>query len=202
MNPKIPNSIFLDMDDTILAWSEQLMLYTAGHDDISGVTAQYDPSKFGGSSVMDVAMIMADPGFWGYLKFTSFGRKIIDLWREEKIGQDVILLTATPPIFDVPQWLNDKIQEVSSTSKRNFAEEYGLPIAIVSSHGSQEHWAKAKAILAGPDKIMVDDSPAMVSAFTKAGGQAILIPKPWNDATGDPIEILQFMCEPIEGVDF
>lgn len=38
-----------------------------------------------------------------------------------------------------------------------------------------------KALLARPHRILIDDSEANCLAWLKAGGQAILLPRPWNN---------------------
>ena len=40
-----------------------------------------------------------------------------------------------------------------------------------------------KHLLAKPDVILIDDSEANVSKFRMQGGQAILMPRPWNSGT-------------------
>lgn len=39
---------------------------------------------------------------------------------------------------------------------------------------------KRKELLAKPDVLLIDDSDAKIEAFTAAGGQGILFPRPWN----------------------
>lgn len=41
-----------------------------------------------------------------------------------------------------------------------------------------------KWFCAGPDSLLIDDSDDNVHAFRKAGGHAILIPRPWNSNRG------------------
>lgn len=38
----------------------------------------------------------------------------------------------------------------------------------------------AKEFMAGPDRILIDDSPVNVGKFTASGGTALLVPRPWN----------------------
>lgn len=38
----------------------------------------------------------------------------------------------------------------------------------------------AKELFAGPGKILIDDNDANASRFHDAGGQSVLIPRPWN----------------------
>ena len=39
----------------------------------------------------------------------------------------------------------------------------------------------AKQLFAGPSKILVDDHNANVDRFAQAGGNVVLVPRPWND---------------------
>ena len=42
---------------------------------------------------------------------------------------------------------------------------------------------KEKYLLAGPSKLLIDDSFTNCKKFVEHGGQAILFPQPWNDST-------------------
>lgn len=52
-----------------------------------------------------------------------------------------------------------------------------------------------KYLLAGPDRVLVDDDIRKHAAFAKAGGQAILFPRPWNAAHlppgADPLKLIE-----------
>lgn len=37
-----------------------------------------------------------------------------------------------------------------------------------------------KSLLAGPDTLLIDDKDENIEEFRKAGGQGILVPRPWN----------------------
>lgn len=201
----VPDAIFVDVDDTILDWSGEMMQQLAGYRDISGVTIQYKTELFGGATEIDKALVMSDLGFWRSLKLTRLGHALLAAITDGEFQQNVILLTATPPLMDVPPWINNQVQRAASQAKRELGAKFGLPVAVVTSHNTYEKWAKAKAAFAGPRKVLIDDSKSMIDAFTAAGGQGVLVPKPWNDAPGEDIdafEILRFLCEPIEGLDF
>jgi hypothetical protein len=42
-----------------------------------------------------------------------------------------------------------------------------------------------KAAIAAPNKLLIDDNGPHVEAFRKAGGRAVLVPRPWNDRRGE-----------------
>lgn len=41
-----------------------------------------------------------------------------------------------------------------------------------------------KQVIAKPEYLLIDDSDAQVNAWREAGGQAILVPRPWNSLHG------------------
>lgn len=50
-----------------------------------------------------------------------------------------------------------------------------------------------KELLAGPGRLLIDDSPSNCRKFTEAGGEAILFPRHWNAAHrhhGDPMSVV------------
>ena len=58
-----------------------------------------------------------------------------------------------------------------------------MPLIILP--GTTERTPKGvKHMLAAPDRVLIDDSDANVSAFCEHGGSAITFPQPWNAALG------------------
>ena len=41
----------------------------------------------------------------------------------------------------------------------------------------------SKGIFAGPGRLLIDDNPAFVKEFTDAGGEAVLVKRPWNSTS-------------------
>jgi hypothetical protein len=160
----------------------------------------------GAKTELAKAEVMTDLDFWRSLKLTRLGHALLAAILDDEFDQDVTLVTATPPLMPgVPEHVNDAVQRAASQAKRELGVKFGLPVNVVTSHNTYGKWAQAKAMLASPLKILIDDSESMVKAFAEKGGQAVLVPKPWNDAPGDEIDALdrlRFLCTPIEGLDY
>jgi 5'(3')-deoxyribonucleotidase len=101
--------------------------------------------------------------FWKYLDWTHEGREIEEAVRCEFDSNNIRLLT-TP--MDHPgswtgkaMWVN---RHLSLYNKR-------LIVTQVPKHE-----------FAGPDTLLIDDKDQNIEEFRAAGGQGILVPRPWN----------------------
>ena len=61
-----------------------------------------------------------------------------------------------------------------------------------------------KHVVARPDYFLIDDMPANTKAFTAAGGQAVLIPRPWNttEPCHDPMSLIRKKLPYDAGITF
>ena len=60
-----------------------------------------------------------------------------------------------------------------------------------------------KAIAARPDALLIDDHDQNVTDFRKAGGHAILMPRPWNSLHDMAImSPMDFICDQSEAFSF
>lgn len=192
--PAIPDAIFVDADDTLLAWTQEMQYRLAGHRNIAHITTHFDYSLFGQNvTADDVAMVMESEDFWYSLPVTELGERLMASLAQ--LPQDVMIVTSIPPRI-----MGRASRRAAAIAKVMLEDRFALPVAVLAD-GRLTRWHEMKAILAGPRKLLIDDSPSNAKAFAEAGGQAILVPQPWNTATGDPVSMLEFMCEPIEGVD-
>ena len=57
-----------------------------------------------------------------------------------------------------------------------------------------------KSILAGPDTLLIDDKDENIAEFVVAGGQGILVPRPWNELRGWAGESLQVVEQSLEAL--
>ena len=55
-----------------------------------------------------------------------------------------------------------------------------------------------KSLLAKPDTLLIDDRDKNIEEFIAAGGQAILVPRPWNELHGWAGESLQVVRNSLE----
>jgi len=82
------------------------------------------------------------------------------------------------------------------------------PTTDPASHHGKAMWVKnhypkylrrlilcsQKHLLANRDTLLIDDSDANVEAFKKAGGRAVLVPRPWNSKhafASDPLKLVR-----------
>jgi hypothetical protein len=104
---------------------------------------------------------VAGKEFWESLGWTAEGK---DLVRgvEKLFGENVVILSSpceTPGCTEGKRnWIR---RELPNYRKRCF-------------------FGSAKELLAGPGKILADDYEANIEKFGRAGGTALLVPRPWN----------------------
>lgn len=108
--------------------------------------------------------------FWSRMAYYNWA---FILYEElEKYG-DVIILTS--PSLSVNSWAG-KVQSIQTEFGHRFEDFILCPSLL-------------KSKLANINSILIDDSEANISAFTKAGGKAILLPQPWNSAYDRTLEV-------------
>jgi 5'(3')-deoxyribonucleotidase len=100
--------------------------------------------------------------FWSELNWTADGREILTEI-EELIGKKNIAILTSPTLD--PNCVAGKIQWVIDN-----IPEY-RPRTFVGSR---------KEMLAHPGVVLIDDTDYKLDRFVKAGGQGILVPRPWN----------------------
>ena len=139
--------------------------------------------------------------FWDSLRVTALGYRL--LHEAARLPQRVIVVTSLPQLhYTGGRSMDREIVRAASEHKAQLADALGLPVVAAAAPPQVAGWTNVKSALAGPRKILVDDSPSTIEAFAAAGGQAIMVPQPWNNATPDPVGLLTMLCEEIEGVDF
>jgi 5'(3')-deoxyribonucleotidase len=100
--------------------------------------------------------------FWANLKWMHDGRRIYDLVMSH--FHDVSLLTT--PMPNPGSWTGKYLWV-----ERELGPCMAKKLIITTT---------SKDIVAGPDTLLIDDRGKNVEDFREAGGQAILVPRPWN----------------------
>jgi len=109
--------------------------------------------------------------FWSGIPLTSFADELMYLLN----GKEKFFLTS--PTMS-PQSLAGKCRWIQAMYPK-----MGRKFLI----GPQKHYC------ARPGTCLVDDSDANVNEFRKAGGQAVLVPQPWNSAHDHVEDRLEYL---------
>jgi 5'(3')-deoxyribonucleotidase len=105
---------------------------------------------------------VCDIPFWASLSWTKEGKQILEM--VEAIFDDVYLLTTPMP------------NPGSATGKELWIEKH------IQRYKNRMIITRAsKGLFAGSDRVLIDDKNQNIHDFVDAGGQGILIPRPWNE---------------------
>lgn len=110
--------------------------------------------------------------FWANLDWTAEGKLLLANLRDAVVSDDRILIVSSP--CDTEGCCDGKREWV----RRELGPEWVKRLVLTQS----------KHLLASPTKLLIDDHGDNCSKFTRAGGHAILVPRPWNQAKP--------LCEP------
>ena len=179
----LPDAVFLDLDDTIVDFTEEVVYRKTGSTDISGVT-DYSGTLFDvcGMTQVEFYELMSDPTFWSSLTMNDTGRALIEV--VERSGVPWTILTAVPSFQRLPNNLVYKARRAALVGKLDWFEANGITKYAIATE---------KRMFAGSRKILIDDSPERVDKFRKHCGIAITVPQPWNNEKRCPVNLLASM---------
>jgi hypothetical protein len=123
---------------------------------------------------------MTSSQFWEPIKAMGYGfyREFVqpypwlcDLFKLiDYSGHELVVATANPLHTGLAaskaEWISTHLGRVATIT--------------VASDGQTLRAPQLKALLAGPGRILIDDSDDNIEAFRDAGGEAITFPQPWN----------------------
>ncbi len=196
--------IFLDLDDVCNEFTLQA-LAEFGCDIKPGEYDKYKPEW--GFNILGVAaelhsfweMDDVDPGefwgefdqwFWAGLPESNEFKELLKL-SEDIVGfENTLILTA--PVCSPDQ---DSVSDFwCNTTSQCMAGKYDW---IVSHLPPEMHthfsMCPVKRLCVAPDALLIDDSNKNVDEFRAAGGQAILMPRPWNTRHRNPCDRISSM---------
>ncbi len=166
-------TIFLDLDGVCCQWWEtahKLFPHAAPIPETG--TLSYWVSEHIGvhKDIVDGAVNERGVDFWADLPEYPW---FFDLYNGLcRVGPEVIFLTASGHFPFAP---NGKLAWMQSRLGERFDD------FVITRH---------KHLLANPFSILIDDSPAMIDSFSKAGGHGVMFPQRWNalhEFAGNPV---------------
>ena len=119
----------------------------------------------------DVAKACSEPNFWARLPVLPHAKFLYDSLLAA--GHDVCFLTTATGDL-----------EAVFEGKRAWLEKYGF----ATRHDNRMTLLECKETkdsYATPDAILIDDKDSAIQGFIKHGGNAILVPRPWNNRHSD-----------------
>lgn len=160
--------IFLDMDGVLVDFLKGI--HDALGADYDFDNYPYEKGKWdmfadiGGFNLpFKVIDALCTSDFWADLDWMPDGRDILREVINRQPLADVYLLTTPMPNLG------------SASGKMRWVAEH-LPHMITQVIVTQA----PKALLAGPDRILIDDKDQNIDEWVKAGGIGVLVPRPWN----------------------
>lgn len=172
--------VFLDVDEVLASFNRGV--YNAFHlpykyEDLS---PNYRYFKEIGQTVESVNEKCTIP-FWVNLEWMHDGREIEEAVRMKFGSANIYLLTT--PMPNSGSW----------SGKAGWVNKH------LSLYNKQLIVTPApKSLLAGPDTLLIDDKDENIAEFVAAGGQGILVPRPWNELHGWADETLQMVKNSLE----
>lgn len=168
--------IFLDLDDVLNQFTMQALMQVGCIVDQEDPFSSFDPAW--GFDIIQAANALHPIGdftlnsFWKLIKkdFWANCRKSseFDLLLTESgtlVGRDHISICTTP--IDDPECLAGKLEWIHRYLPKWLHRQYDMtPQKYLLAHV--------------PGALLIDDSDDNVNAFRAIGGQAILVPRPWN----------------------
>ena len=150
------------MDGVLVDFANEAIRRFGGRIARSDVTWDF-PVKLGFSHGLDPEFLGGlDYGFWANLPWTAEGRALL-AGLESIFGESVCLVST--PAEGSPGCRDGKADWVSAN----------LP-----AYNTRTFLGRDKFLLAGPQKVLIDDHEPNVDAFMAHGGRAVLVPRPWN----------------------
>lgn len=127
---------------------------------------------------------------WGMSKYDLWHGVDKEFWAGlRKTDEADYLVKFITNAFSVPQ-----VTMLTSPPKVNAGEAVQGKIVWMRWHYSQFAdrmiFTEHKELCAGPDRILIDDNESNVIKFRDEGGNAVLVPRPWNSRYNENINVI------------
>jgi len=189
-----PTKIFLDLDDVLNSFTLPA-LGEVGCPVESFDYDKYDPEW--GFDILCAANTLhreyafTEAMFWSELSMTFWSTIpksqecdwLLDLCESLVGRENLFILTASP------EKVGDHVASAKVTWIRTHLPSWLQEQFLIGS---------CKQACASPDALLIDDSDENVDAFRRAGGEAILMPKPWNSLFD--LEVYPYLVREIDNL--
>lgn len=153
---------------------------TAVYLDVDGVLADF---VGGACAAHEFDRLRLAPGKWDIsecmgITLQEFWSKCRghDFWRRLHLMPDAEVVIGAVNTLDCAQWLLTQ----PSDDPGSYSGKYSWLCCHLPAWKSVSIFARDKTGVAGPGRLLVDDNEVNVQAWQLAGGEAILLPRPWN----------------------
>lgn len=158
------HTVYLDMDEVLVDFNLGICSVLGIPYDYETFSQDYNWFHLTGKTRGEIdALCTID--FWKNLKWMHDGRKILNVIRYHFKIEQIYLLTHCMPNTDSPSgkmlWLKKHMPDYQN---RTILLQFGV----------------LKSQLAKPNTLLIDDKTEAVEGFMVAGGQGLLVPRPWN----------------------
>lgn len=119
--------------------------------------------------------------FWANLDWMPDGQALL-AFLEDEFGRANISICTKPTKFG------------SSLDGKQVWIEQNIPV-----YSNAYIMVREKERVANPQALLIDDAPKNVAAFRKAGGKALLVPRPWNREGWNNSDTLPCLIEQVKG---
>ena len=139
----------------------------------------YDVEKLWGMSTEEFWKPTENMAFWEGIPKTAEADQIVEL-AKKAFGEENIAILTAPSEFDG-----------CMAAKKHWVERYYPEFAKRIIFAS----AATKQFIAGPGKLLIDDRYSNCEEWSALGGNAILMPQPWNRNAGlaeEAVETVKF----------
>lgn len=170
----IPTRIFLDLDDVLNQFTMPALARVGCNVDLTSFRDFWPGWGFDiikAANALHPTRSFALTEFWGMFKRTDWANfpksdefDFLLQQSEALVGRENICILTTP-ILD-PNCAAGKMEWIYKNCPKWLHRQYLI--------------GPCKHMCARPDALLIDDSDKNVKAFRDHGGQAILVPRPWN----------------------
>jgi len=162
------STIFIDMDGVLVDFTSGICS-ALGKEGMEDQIDNWEIWNVLGITETEFWAPCASECFWENLRWTEEGTEILAR-ALLAVGPENVFLFTSPA--DFPRSFSGKAKWIK---------------AHLPNFGRQVLMGPAKYLYAKPGHLLIDDSDINVKAFRAAGGQTILVPRPWNVNRGKPV---------------